>query len=126
MSTQPIILIADDDADLLKALDMRLSSLGYEVITATDSYNALSLTSESKPDLLILDVNMPAGDGFSVHERLKNLGLSHVPVIYITGDQSERLDMIASQIGAVKLFHKPFELKALVETIKQVLTPKAA
>ena len=122
------IIIADDDKDLLKALTLRLWNEGYEIVTATDSYNALSLAAESKPDLLILDVNMPAGDGFSVHERLQSMGedFKDTPVIYITGDKSPRLEQIAEDHGGIRLFHKPFQLEELLTTIKQVLLPKAA
>ena len=123
----PKILIADDDMGLVKALSIRLWDLGYEVITATDSNQVLMLTKESKPDVLILDVNMPAGDGFSVHERLKETEeFRQIPVIYLTGDRSSRLDVLAKEIGAVALFHKPFQIKDLVVMIDQILQAQAA
>ena len=127
MTKRQTILVADDDSDLLKALTMRLWDLGFEVVTATDSYNALALATQSKPDLLLLDVNMPAGDGFSVQERLKTIdGLDSVPVIYMTGDKSERLDDIAQRIGGIAIFHKPFDLNSLLTTIGKILQPTAA
>jgi len=127
MASKPVILIADDDHDLLKALSLRLQQHQAEVITASDSYTALAKVVENKPDLMILDINMPAGDGFSVQERLKNMeALSNIPVIYMTGDKSQRLEGVAKQFGAVGLFHKPLDIERLVETIRQVLKPKAA
>ena len=127
MDIRPTILVADDDSDMLHALRLRLEDYDFRVITATDSYNALSLAVEKTPDLLILDVNMPAGDGFSVQERLERLKpLQDVPVIYVTGDKSQRLNDIAQQHGAVALLHKPFNIDQLVDTISQVLSPKAA
>lgn len=124
MATPATILIADDDDRVLKALIIRLGSLGFNVITATDGYNALALATKHKPDLLVLDVNMPAGDGFSVQERLKGIpGGSHVPVIYVTGDKSDRLNELADQFGAFALLHKPFHVEKLIDTILSALSP---
>ena len=128
MPRKPRILLADDDQPLLAALKTRLESLEVEVITATDGYTALAKAVSEKPDLLILDVNMPAGDGFSVQERLNSTshGLSGIPTIYLTGDQSERLDAIASELGAFAVMHKPFKVQDLVTNIYDALRPKAA
>ena len=127
MPRRPRILLADDDELLLKALRIRLERLNVEVVTATDGYTSLAQATEHKPDLLILDVNMPAGDGFSVQERLRSdPQLRYIPVIYLTGDQSQRLDEIAEQVGGFALFHKPFKLPELVESINKALRPKAA
>ena len=125
-SEHPKILVADDDISLVKALSIRLWDLGFEMITATDSNQIVNLALQSKPDVVVLDVNMPAGDGFSVHEHLKQVNpLRDTPVIYLTGDRSSRLDMLAKEIGAVALFHKPFQLKELVATIDQAINNKA-
>jgi len=125
---QPIkILIADDDRPLLEALSIRLRAAGFEVVTASDSYNALSQATQEKPNLLLLDVNMPAGDGFSVQERLNQIdSLKDVPVIYLTGDKSERLGEIAEKLGAVGLFHKPFKVNNLIKTIHEAVRSRAA
>lgn len=127
MSDSHTILIADDDQALSNALRLRLEAAGYHVVTVADSYNALAKALAATPDLLILDINMPAGDGFSVQERFEALEpLRHVPVIYVTGDQSTRLDSVAKNHGAVGLFHKPFDTNQLIETVQRVLTQKAA
>ena len=118
----PKILAADDDQELLKALSLRLWNHGYEMITATDSDQVLQLMEQAQPHMLVLDVNMPSGDGFSIHERVKkNPQFAAMPVIYLTGDKSSRLDEMASQLGAVALFHKPFSLVQLVSKIDQTL-----
>ena len=104
------ILIADDDHDLLRAVSIRLKSAGYEVVTALDSYQAVQFANEHRPDLVILDINMPAGDGFTVQERLRNIGeLATTPVIYLTGDTSELTKELARRTGAYALLHKPFD-----------------
>lgn len=124
MSSQPIILIADDDDRVLKALMIRLGQVGFRVITATDGYNALALAAKHAPDLLVLDVNMPAGDGFSVQERLRGVPeLARKPVIYVTGDKSTRLDDMAKQLGAFALLHKPFHVEDLIDKVLSALSP---
>lgn len=128
MTRKPRILVADDDQPLLQALKVRLESLNVEVITAHDGYNSLAKAVSEKPDLMILDINMPAGDGFSVQERLREskVGVQNIPVIFLTGDQSERLDQIATELGAFTVLHKPFKIEALVNAISQALLPRAA
>ena len=127
MARRPRILVADDDAALLEALRIRLESLDVEVVTATDGYCSLAKARSHRPDLMILDVNMLAGDGFSVQERLREIeGMDTVPVIYLTGDRSERLDAVAEQVGGFALLHKPFTINELLSVILDALQPKAA
>lgn len=124
---QKKILIADDDLGLLSALTIRLEATGYEVIATQDSYQALQSAIENRPDLLLLDINMPAGDGFTVHDRLQNVpDLAPTPVIYITGDTSGQTTFNAHVHGAIAVFHKPFELDNLLTVIEKVLELSAA
>lgn len=123
MSKNTTILIADDDERVLKALMLRLGEVGFKVITATDGYSALALVTKHKPGLLVLDINMPAGDGFSVQERMKGIpGMAAIPVIYVTGDKSERLDDVARRLGAFAVIHKPFHIEELIDTILSALS----
>lgn len=128
MPKNATILVADDDERVLKALMLRLGEVGFKVITATDGYSALALATEHKPNLLVLDINMPAGDGFSVQERMKGIPeVATIPVIYVTGDKSERLDDLARRLGAFAVIHKPFHTEELIDTILSALTsPRVA
>ena len=128
MSKNATILIADDDERVLKALMLRLGEVGFKVITATDGYSALALATKHKPALLILDINMPAGDGFSVQERMKGIpGMATIPVIYVTGDKSERLDDVAQRLGAFAVIHKPFHIEELIDTaLSAMSSPRLA
>lgn len=65
------ILIVDDDQDLLLGLSIRLKANGYQVVAATEGYAAVSTVRKEMPDLIILDLGLPAGDGFVVMQRLK-------------------------------------------------------
>ena len=126
MSTPPQILEADDNPGFLKALSVRLKREGYRVIVASDGYFALAFAVEHKPDLLILDIYMPAGDGFTVQDRKDKLPeLADVPVIYVSGDKSDQTQLRAEQGGAT-ILHKPFDFDELVEMIERALTSRAA
>src|SRR4051812_16244308 len=95
------ILIADDDSALARLMGLSLRKAGYEVIVAADGCQAVEFAHKHKPDLYILDVNMPAGTGISVHERVqKSLNLCMSPIIYLTGDKREEVKVRAQQLGA--------------------------
>jgi len=84
------ILIADDDRDLVRVLQMRCRQLGVDVITAHDAMTALTLIHEQRPDLVCLDVSMPAGSGLSVCEMLaSDEDLASTAVIMLTGRADE-------------------------------------
>ncbi|MEX2287665.1 MAG: response regulator [Planctomycetaceae bacterium] len=80
------ILIADDDRNLVYALSERCRRLGLNVLTAHDAYTALSLAKSAVPDMICLDVEMPAGNGLSVGEMLTSDAASRfAPIIILTG-----------------------------------------
>ena len=116
------ILFADDDIALLKAYSMRLEHAGFEVLQAPDAYQALQVARREKPDLLLLDVHMPAGDGFSVQQRIEKIeGIEDIPVIYLTGDSSDRVDRSVEQMGAFAVLHKPIDKEQLIQTVRAAL-----
>ncbi len=121
---QRTILIADDDAPFTSALSTRLSKQGYKVVVAHDGYMALDAALKNKPDLLILDINMPAGNGFSVLERLRNRednAVSQTPLIIISGENTPNLRATAHRYGAFTFLGKPFESALLVKSVRQAL-----
>jgi PleD family two-component response regulator len=90
------VLLADDSEALLSALRIQLEAQGMEVATCVDAYMALAAVQKYKPDVMVLDIRMPAGEGFSVQERMANIPeVRGIPVIYITGDKSMRLGLKA-------------------------------
>jgi CheY-like chemotaxis protein len=120
------ILIADDDTALLRALAVRLESEGYRVVTTQDAYHAFERARSLRPDLMILDINMPAGNGFSVLERMAHLGdLSGIPSLFVTGDADPDLEDRARQLGAAGLIRKPFKTQPLLDEISRALRPAA-
>ena len=118
---KPKILIVDDDAELLQSLSLRLRREGFDVAVAADAYRGLDRAKRESPDLLILDIHMPGGDGFSVQDRLQEPMGPWPIVIYLTGDKSLRTDLMAKKLGAFAVIRKPFDIARLLETVRRAV-----
>ncbi len=120
--TQKKILLVDDDPDLRLGLEQRLMANHYDVISAGDGVASISEARKHMPDLMILDLGLPAGDGFSVLERLKaNVKLSSIPVIVLSGrDRVGNRDR-ALKAGAKTFLQKPIANDKLLAIIRLVL-----
>jgi DNA-binding response OmpR family regulator len=115
------ILIIDDDPDLTLGLAIRLRSNGYEVASAGDAAMALTRVVQERPDVIILDLALPGGDGFTVLERLRaNQKTALIPVIVLTA-KSQSLEDRALRQGAAAFFQKPADNSALLEAIEKCL-----
>ena len=116
------ILIVDDDPHLLLGLTARLKANGYRVICATDAICAITVARKEAPDLVILDLGLPAGDGFTVLERMKNLpDLAATPVIVLSARDPAENEKRALAAGAVAFFQKPPENHEFLTAIRQAL-----
>jgi len=115
------ILIVEDNLKIAAALSVRLKHAGYEVLTAADGLQGLKVAVVAKPDLIVSDIWMPAPIGFLTKDRLINLGLADVPVIYITASKKQDLKNIALEEGAAGFFEKPYDPKELLASIAQAL-----
>ncbi len=116
------ILIVEDDKRIVMALNIRLRAQGYEVCAAYDAMLAMTLAMEHRPDLVLLDISMPGGDGFLVAERLQNsVVTSGVPIIFLTALKQEGLREKAMELGAEAFFEKPFESDELLAAIEAAL-----
>jgi DNA-binding response OmpR family regulator len=119
---EKLILIADDDRDLVTALSIRLRSAGYEVVGAYDGEETFRVAQERKPDLIILDIRMPAGGGFSSIDKLKHsLGTMKTPVIFLTAFDDDEVRDQALSLGCVGYFRKPFNETEFMEAIRKAL-----
>jgi CheY-like chemotaxis protein len=77
------VLLVDDDNTILLGTGVRLKSMGYTVYTAKDAVSAVSTFRKNQPDVVVLDISLPAGDGFLVADRLQNLvGSRATPIIF--------------------------------------------
>ena len=116
------ILIVDDDTDLRQALKLRLRANHYETVHAGDGYSAIALAHKEQPNLIILDLGLPAGDGFVVLDRLqKDDKLSAIPVIVLTARDAQSSEQRALKAGATAFFQKPADNAELLEVIRATL-----
>jgi two-component system KDP operon response regulator KdpE len=114
------ILIVDDDKHLVLALGARLKANGYSVVSAGDGISAIAMARTEKPDLVILDLGLPAGDGFSVLERMKGLTETTPTIVLSARDPSgNRSRALAG--GAVAYFQKPPNAHELLSEIGRAL-----
>ena len=116
------ILIIDDDLELLKLLRFNLSREGHKVVTAIDAYNAIQSARIEKPDLIILDIMLPAGGGY---HALKNIRLtlhgSQIPIVILTGIEDEELRRKIENEGVEAYLQKPCDYKVLSNTVNNLL-----
>jgi DNA-binding response OmpR family regulator len=116
------ILIADDEQAIARFLALHLRRLKHEVILAADGAQALMLTMEHLPDLIVLDVDMPFRNGFDVLADLKaDPRTQHIPVIFCTALSAEGYEVQGLAQGADDYISKPFSLPILVARIDAVL-----
>lgn len=109
------VLVADDDPDILMLVEMRVSHLGHEVITAPDGEQALSLLREQAFDLLVVDNIMPKMTGVELVSAVRSLPeTTRLPIIMISalGDSEADVDVSMS---------KPFSLQTLAEHVTRLL-----
>jgi two-component system KDP operon response regulator KdpE len=119
----PKILIVDDDPDLRQALRLRLRANHYDTVNAVDGYSAIALAYKERPDLIILDLGLPAGDGFVVLERLQHDDkLSAIPVVVLTARDPQSNEQRALQTGAAAFFQKPADNAELLDVIRATLS----
>lgn len=117
------IMIVDDDPDLRQALRLRLRANQYDTVNAVDGYSAIAMAYKERPDLIILDLGLPAGDGFVVLERLqKDDKLSTIPVIVLTARDPQSSERRALRVGATAFFQKPADNAELLEVIRATLS----
>ena len=122
MMTKHKILVVDDDAEMRLALRIRLRANSYEVGTAVDGVSAVAEARRLMPDLILLDLGLPAGDGFTVLERLKsNHTLASIPVFVISGRDRIINRDLAEKAGAARFMQKPVKHSELLQAISQVL-----
>lgn len=120
MTPRTEIVVVDDDRQVLQYLKVTLESNGYAVKATTSPKQAMKLVEEGRPDLLILDLNMPEPDGFEVlrTERSKFPGLR---ILVISGEIDGALLEAASILGATATLEKPVTEGALIAKIREVL-----
>src|SRR5579863_2675293 len=123
---RPKILVVDDDPDLVRAMRLRLRASNFEVATATDGYSAIASAQKERPNLIILDLGLPVGDGFVVLDRLRSSdALAGVPVIVLSARDPQSNEQRALKAGATAFFQKPADNDELMNLIRVSIGPAA-
>jgi len=113
------VLVVDDDVDLLQGLRVLLNAKGYNVVFATDGLSTINTARREMPDVIILDIGLPAGDGFVVMDRLKSMQpLASIPIIILTAIDPCSSKERALNAGAKFFFQKPFDNDELLAAIR--------
>ena len=116
----PRVLVIDDEEKMCWALDRALSHEGYQVITATEGLQGITLAQEAEPSIIILDLWLPDIDGMEALRKIKEFN-PHIPVIMLTAHGTIETAIEAMKIGANDYITKPFKLDELKVILKQAL-----
>lgn len=121
------ILIIEDDPVARADLEARLEANGYIVARAADAASAMTVVNRERPDLILLDLGLPAGDGFLVFERLRKIkALAAIPVLVITGRSDAETRKRVEGMGVPPLLVKPVQTEALLAAIGEALEAESA
>jgi DNA-binding response OmpR family regulator len=112
------ILIVDDEPEIVRALGLRLKMAGYVVVAAMDGAGALMTAVSEQPDLVLLDIGLPHGDGHFVAARLRsNVTTAHIPILWLSASSApDDLDTARSS-GAIGFIAKPYDPEELLQRV---------
>jgi DNA-binding response OmpR family regulator len=113
------ILIVEDDQKIAMALTIRLKASGYNASVAPDAIMGASQARTTKPDLILLDISMPGGNGFQLARNfLRMPETNRTPVIFMTASKNPEIQEKVMELGAIGLFEKPFDTEKLINFIE--------
>jgi DNA-binding response OmpR family regulator len=116
------VLVADDDADIVRFVEVNLRLEGFQVVTARDGQEALTKALELEPDVVLLDVLMPRIDGYTVCARLRaDRRGAAIPVILLTANFISADQEVARRAGADDFVVKPFDPCELMARVKALI-----
>jgi DNA-binding response OmpR family regulator len=116
------ILIVDDDPDVRHGIHIRLKANHYDTFFAADALSSVTEARKQEPDLIILDLGLPAGDGFVVMERLKKVpSLALIPIIVVSARDARANQERVIKAGATAFLHKTVDNAELLAVIRRAL-----
>lgn len=119
------ILVVEDELDVQKVVAKRLSSRGFTVHCASDGYQAVQKAHKIAPDLIVLDLQLPAGDGLSVLRKLRiSKDTQNTHIIVLTGMTNELFKQSVLTEGVDAYLQKPYDSQVLLDTIDKILGKK--
>jgi len=117
--TAPTVLVVDDEPALVDVLEQYLRDEGFTVVRAADGPAAIDLFERRRPDLVLLDINLPGFSGTEVLRRMRSV--RDVPIIMLTGRVDEIDRVVGLELGADDYVGKPFSPREVVARVKSVL-----
>ena len=122
-----LILVVDDSADNLAVISLNLQYQGYRVVTAGNGEDAVSVATQTQPNLILMDINLPALDGLGATRRIReHEGLRDVPVIAITAFGTEGFQRAAYDAGVSGYLTKPLDLDRMNQLVARLLSPSGS
>ncbi len=116
------ILIVDDEMDLRELLGFNFLQAGYTLITASDGAAAIAEAKLWTPAAIILDLNMPGLNGFTVCERLRQEPATRaIPIIILTADSADQSRVLALKLGATAYLTKPFSPRGFIARVAEII-----
>jgi two-component system response regulator ResD len=113
------ILIVEDEEGIIHVINLYLKDAGYTVIMARDGADGLALHARERPDLVILDIMLPAIDGFEVCRRMRTWSKTPILILTARGDEEDRINGL--ELGADDYLVKPFSPRELVSRVRAIL-----
>lgn len=121
-SGRPKILVIEDDPVARADLHSRLEANGYVVAQAADAPSALTVVNREGPDLILLDLGLPGGDGYLVLERLRKIkALAVIPVLVITGRSDAETRKRVEGMGVAPVLTKPVNTDVLLAAVRSAM-----
>jgi DNA-binding response OmpR family regulator len=116
------ILVVDDEAMVTKILSKRLDAYGYDTYNAFDGKQCIQIARKIRPDLIVLDIVIPYGDGIDTYKKLKlNSETENIPIIFVTAYDDEETKSQISELKPEGFFVKPFDGSKLLERINELI-----
>jgi CheY-like chemotaxis protein len=124
---QFLILVVDDAVDNLSMMSLALQQQGYQVVTAGNGEDAISVATQTLPNLILMDINLPTLDGLGATRRIReNEALRDVPVIAVTAFSTEGFQRAAYDAGISGYLTKPIDLDRMNQLIARLLSPEGS
>jgi DNA-binding response OmpR family regulator len=116
------VMLVDDDQDFVIVQSAVLRRAGYEVLVASDAVSAVSVAMRERPQVVIMDIGLPGGDGLTVMERMHAMPqLAGMPVVLLSGRDPQAYQTAGLDAGAAAFLTKPIEVADLLEALDRVL-----
>lgn len=122
IEAKKLILVVDDDVEMVGNLRSRLEHVGYRTQAAHEGVRAIEMAHKFHPNLILLDIMMPAGDGHTVLKRLRaHWETENIPVIVLTAIRDRKVSSLVLKEGASGFFEKPYEMDELLQKIQNLI-----